>query len=202
MIINIGGAFGSGKSTIVRQIISCYEIIETSYINNKKGIGYVCSSKDIEKPLRVMGLYSGPELYSGGGCDNLKFGKGSLNITYNLIKLSPYENIIYEGTIINSVPKLTELHNEGYPITVIFIELSLEDCIKSILERRERNLEKKPFNPKETIQKHTCIKNRIKKLKRLGVNVLVLNRSETFHYCCKEFGISKRVPPTLMHNFS
>ena len=199
MIINIGGTFGSGKSTIVQQIMSCYETIEKCYMNacqfipgtekfSLKEIGHDCFSKDIKKPLRVIGSYP------SGGCDNLKFGKGSLDVIYKLIKSShvPNRNIIYEGTIVNSVPKITELCNEGYPMTVIFIALSLEDCIKNILERREKLGIKKPFNTKETIKKYEAIKNRTKKLMRSGVNVYLLDRNETFQYCCLKLGISNR----------
>lgn len=205
MIINISGTGGSGKSTIVRQIMSCYETIEIHHIENRKRpIGYNCFSTDNEKSLWVVGSYTSP----CGGCDTLaSLGKnesmGMLDIIYRLIRSAhkPDRNVIYEGLLIGEdVRRCVELHTEGYPLIVLSIELPLEECMKSILERRKRKGKfdiPKPKNPKKTLQRYRSINNRMRRLTKAGINTQFLSRRDVFYFCCEEFGMPIKTPPTF-----
>jgi len=199
MIINISGTGGSGKSHTVRSLMVCYDIREPLLIEGRKRPwAYICKNLsrttdtvggDNAKSLFVMGHYETP----CGGCDTLAtfFSERYIDQIYETVrKVSKDFNVIYEGLLIESdVRRRVELHQDGFPLTIISLDVSLEECLESTRKRRLAKGNDKPLNPKNTIERYKHAKRCMIRLKTAGVNVLHLDREAAFEKCLELLGL-------------
>lgn len=181
MIINISGTSGSGKSMIARQIMALYTRVEPLMAPpRKRPAGYTCFRRNGKK-LFVLGHYE----TDCGGCDTLAnyFGdEGMLTGIYNWVRAAhgPNTDVVYEGLIVESdVRRCAKLYEDGFPLVVLSIDISLEDCLQSVRDRREAKGNFKELNPKNTKAKFTQARRKRERLLEAGVDCRFQNRDES-----------------------
>jgi ABC-type cobalamin/Fe3+-siderophores transport system ATPase subunit len=169
MIINLRGTNGSGKSALVRTIMSLYptvtQIAYPEAEHKRRPMGYICR-KGVNR-LFIPGHYE----IANGGIDTLP----SLNYAYDLI-LKHHEfaaDVLFEGkNLTDNIERLLIMHQAKLDISVIFINLSVADCIKAVRARGHAIQEKTI----EAIDKK-C-KKEFATLSKAGVKCLQLGRAE------------------------
>jgi len=133
VIVNIRGTSGSGKSYLVRAVMDRYFSREAIHVEGRKQpLCYRLKRQDGGRDLWVIGHYEG----ACGGADTVK----TIDQTYHLVRNGHAGDldVIYEGLVAqNNVTKCIELHQEGFPLLVVALNTSLEDCQKSIQARRD-----------------------------------------------------------------
>jgi ABC-type dipeptide/oligopeptide/nickel transport system ATPase component len=162
MIIQIRGTSGSGKSTIMREVMDsmdeggCWTPIRVA--GRKQPLYYRHVNGSV-----VLGHYESP----CGGCDTI----GSAKAVYNLINshLQQTHTILCEGLLLSEDVKwssqLPDLH-------VVFLNTPLAQCLKQIKQRREAAGNSKPLNPANTSNRVGVIERARRKLTDLGVHCL------------------------------
>jgi len=151
-IVSIRGTSGSGKSTVVREVMKKYNCEPINAPWRRRPLGYLCYA-DEHKPLFIPGHYE----TDCGGCDTLP----AIEFTFNLIRRYINEcDVIYEGLITQSdVNRCIQLHKDGYSVLVIGLNLPLAKCLKYVQQRRDARAEAhgretSPLNPSNTNAKH------------------------------------------------
>tara|TARA_R110000824_G_scaffold161996_3_gene337572 strand:+ start:4238 stop:4852 length:615 start_codon:yes stop_codon:yes gene_type:complete len=190
MIINIRGTSGSGKSTIVTQLMKRYTVKQAIFTEGRKQpLGYKLDKSDITRrqtgvslqPMFVIGHYESP----CGGCDTIS-SSGSQDKIWELIRdyHTQKYHVLFEGAIIGDDRNRTnQAHLDGLPLLLIELDVSLEECLKSIQIRRAARGVTKLVNPHNTTKRFKRIHSRMKKFKTFGIDVRVLNREEAFKQC-------------------
>lgn len=169
MIINLRGTSGSGKSTIARQLMSCYGPRTAFYRSGRRQpIGYVLDHPiDAQegRKLAVVGHYE----TACGGCDTLP----SYEVVTDLVKSSHNMgyDVFFEGLLVSGDAKYTgAMFQDGYPLHVLGLDLDPNFCVESVnMRRRAKNPEKGPVNPKNTLAKVRCMHLSMERLKAIGV---------------------------------
>lgn len=171
MIINIRGGSGSGKSTIVREIMRHYgEVIPHHVEGRKQPLWYDCRLPDEDKPsLRVLGHYETP----CGGCDTISKNASdpeekAMAYIHRLIREADDAglNVLYEGVILTTIlGELPQMHDEGRPIVVVNLTSDLETCLVGISERRLAKGEGSSVEEIRAGLTETTVKNNVGKLK-------------------------------------
>lgn len=172
MLINIRGTSGSGKSTIVRSIMSEYTWVESIRIEGRKQpISYLCSSSlEEDQDLMVVGHYE----TDCGGCDTIS----KMDDIFDLIRRGHHQgnHVLFEGLLISAdVNRVAALHDEGLPLLVLAIDLPLDECLESINTRRRAKAErtgkeyKGDVNSRNTVSKHRGVQLSMARLTRLGI---------------------------------
>lgn len=197
MIINVSGSNGSGKSTIVKTAMSWFDRAEPLMVpNRKRPCAYTCVRKGGRK-LFVLGHYE----TSCGGCDTLAglFPEKMLTNIYSWIRSAYSEevDILYEGLIVESdVRRVVELKEDGFPVVVLSIDISLEKCIEAVVERRHERGNFAEFNPKNVISKYRHCMRRRQRFIDAGVRTEVLTREKCIEFIQNALGFHglDRVP--------
>lgn len=171
-IINIVGTSGAGKSHVVRNFVRKQES-KPIYIEGRTApFGYEIESKRIF----IVGAY---EAASSGGCDTFG-GDSRVERLYKLVqdRWSEDWNVIYEGITMMNHTRGIELWNKTKSLNVIFLQVSLEDCINSV-QRRRVEIGKEPEFATQNIKTNFVrAKNYSSKLKALGCPVYKVSREE------------------------
>lgn len=198
MIINICGSSGSGKSSLVRQLMSQYPIrIPLQPENRKRPVAYTCGKHCYGNNLFVLGHYE----TACGGCDTLAswFPDGMLHEIYEWIRAAHTSttNIIYEGLLIESdVKRAINLHKDGYPFVAVFLNTSKQLCLDSVRMRREANGNFKPLNPKNTLDRvRQCIRRRERLINEGDCHTEYLSREDALTFCQTELGLQRIAIP-------
>lgn len=172
MIISLRGTNGSGKSTIVRSIMSLYRCeIEVQYPGRKKPTGYILKRKHLsERSLFVPGHYE----IANGGIDTLP----DLPTAYDLIR-KHHElgmDVLYEGkNMSDGVAQILSLSQKDVPLAVALIEESVKKCVASVRKRGHKI-------KVETIEKlHAKSRRDADALEKKGVTVYRGNRAAVLH---------------------
>lgn len=157
MIIQIRGTSGSGKSTVMRQVIKQLgDPPGTFYIEGrKKPLYYTYFNR-----LTILGHYESP----CGGCDTI----GSAKAVYDLIqRLNPKTKIVLcEGLLLSEDVKWTMQLPDP---RVFFLATPIEQCIEWIKKRREEVGNDKPLNESNTRNRVAVIERAYNKLRQQGV---------------------------------
>lgn len=182
MIANIRGTSGSGKSTLVRRLMELYDTVEPIHIEYRaRPFGYLCGKEGLPY-LYCVGSYETP---CGGG-DTIN----GLDVIYDAVRhyASQGANVIYEGLIIQSDITRCVDTAAKYPMIVIGLNTTLEECLQGIQARRDARGDTKPLNPANTISKLKTLPRQQARLTEAGVVFHMVNREEAFEICKKEFG--------------
>ena len=183
MIINLRGTSGSGKSTIVKSVISCGlgDPIAIRVLGRKQPIGYYVAPQR-GPTLFIPGHYETP----CGGCDTLD----TLDQVYDLVKQEADNgcNVLYEGVMASGESRRCIELSQNRDIQVIALTTPIQDCINAIIERRaarNREVPSMPFNPQRTIRRADEVKRMMKHLRNAGVKIEWMSREEALKYCLK-----------------
>lgn len=158
MIIQIRGTSGSGKSTIMRQVMEALGTWRPWYVEGRKRPWRY----NLETPradLTVLGHYES----QCGGCDTI----GSARQVYDALQEVDADIVLCEGLLLSEDVKwssqLRDLH-------VLFLTTSLERCLSQIQQRRKSVGNDKPLNAANTTNRVAVIERARLKLLALGVD--------------------------------
>lgn len=172
-IVNVRGTHGSGKSTLVRAVMDMYGHREPIYLpgllNGKarrNPIGYVLSHTG-RRSVFVLGSYEGDQ---GGGCDNVP----QVAVMYKYIRR--YANkkfhVLYEGILAqHGTPHIIKLHQDGFRVRVVSMDIPIGKAIKSIKRRRKARGNRNPFDATNTKDEVNRVRWCNIKLRAHGVRV-------------------------------
>lgn len=197
MIINIRGTSGSGKTTVVREIMSLCSQDRggrdvqwpwSQALADSKVIGYTHQ----DWKIFVTGKYT----TACGGCDTIKTQKEVKDLI--LEWAGKGYHVIYEGLLISTIyepwlefARLRETHNylnilpEHHDVLgkctcgailhrFVFLNTSLKECMARVTQRRAASGNVRPINWKLTEDKFKTIYRIEGKLKQAGADVVSL----------------------------
>lgn len=184
MIINLRGTSGAGKSTIVKNIMDRFGTREPFFVSNRKRpLGYVCYRPG-QRSLGIVGHYE----IACGGCDTISqmgdvFGEVRRLHAAGL-------DVLFEGAIVSTLARdVIELHQEGYPLSVVSLNTPLEDCLKGIQARRDARNDDRPLNPLTTTRKFASVKSTHRKFEAAGVPAIWATRDEAEAFIVGALGL-------------
>jgi thymidylate kinase len=158
MIINIRGTSGSGKSSLVRDLMSAAEDTEpiqpSAYpYTGKQVIGYGLDGLDTfdQRDVHVVGRYETP----CGGCDGIKTQD---EVCQRVRRMSRMGHVVFEGLLISHIyGRYKALHEElatpNQPYLWFFLDTPLDICLSRVQARRASAGNDKPLDPTNTTQK-------------------------------------------------
>lgn len=183
VIIQLRGTNGSGKSTIVREVMKRFKMLPEFIERRKQPIGYYSTGKDKPK-LWVVGHYE----TDCGGCDTIT----SLDDVYGEIEKSwkAGYNVLCEGIMASGeYRRCVNLHQTTQDVFVLALDTPIEDCIQSVMARRvAKGRGDKPFSPDRTIRRVREVTSMMEHLKVCNVPARWTNRNEALQICLKELG--------------
>ena len=158
MIINIRGTHGSGKSTLVRQLIERYEGKHLVGKSPKKPNGYLLVT--FAGPVYVVGSYE----TACGGCDGIQPYD---TIWPRVLEYHQWGHVIFEGALISSsygnIGRASEAL--GDQMVFAFLDTPLQVCLDRIKARRAARGNTKPLDPKNTANKFKNCNDSITKIR-------------------------------------
>jgi hypothetical protein len=191
---NLRGTSGSGKSTIVRELMARYATKEAQFrLGRKQPLSYKLYREE-GAPLFVVGHYEQPT----GGADSISDG---MNFIYEMIHKALEEQFdcVWEGLVVAS--DVTRCANLKDTTKLLVIELStpIDVCLEGIRSRREikaaarsaakgKDLPAKPVDPTNTIAKMFQLRPQRIRFKNAGVDFRYLNREEAMRATLEHFG--------------
>lgn len=131
MIISLRGANGSGKSTVVRNVMKMYrERDEIRVVGRRKPVGYVLRHVESDtNSLFVPGHYE----IANGGIDNLR----DLDEAYDLVEKYHQKgyHVLYEGrSLADGTTRLMGRFQQS-DVRVVTIDHPVDQCVASVRER-------------------------------------------------------------------
>jgi hypothetical protein len=186
MIINVRGTHGSGKSTIVRKVMSYYDRIhEIRKQGRTRPFAYELNSANHN--LYVPGHYETP----CGGCDSI----GLVNDYYEKIALYAKNNwdVLFEGILAQHSGPNTRKLIATFKYCICVINVSIEEATQAVNERRQLRGNFKPFDPRNVIKEHEDVIRKAKQLKEIGVPVFIGNREEVKNEVLRLLGLKSGV---------
>lgn len=150
MIINIRGTHGSGKSTVVKTLLSRYPNEQIK--GPKKPLGYRVAVPFLDRPVMVVGPYE----TACGGCDAIQ--------PYSLIwpRVDEYAevgHVLFEGALVSTnygtIGEASEKYGDDFVFA--FLNTPLQVCLDRVKARREARGNLKPLDPYQTTWKHKGI---------------------------------------------
>ena len=183
MIMNIRGTSGSGKSTIVKRVMDRFTSQIPIHIpKRRQPAGYELTGGAMESPpLFVVGHYESP----CGGCDTLSF-TGSQDTIWGWVREYHTKgyNVLFEGVIVGDDTRRTiQAHEDRLPLILIELTTPLDECLRGIQSRRDARGDARKLNPKNTAKRMSPIRNRMRKFKRMGMDVRNLDRGDALALC-------------------
>jgi ABC-type dipeptide/oligopeptide/nickel transport system ATPase component len=182
-ILNIRGTSGSGKSTVVRQLMDHFDVeSEIARPSTQRVWAYL-----LRNGMYVLGRYE----TTCGGADTVgSFGK----IRTQLNILARRGDVVVEGLLWSHVFKSSDEFARSTPHHVIFALLNTpaDLCVRRVLARRRTVGNKRPFNPQNTSDKHRDIVRTQERLLRAGHDARILPHEEPLQTILRWFAENKR----------
>lgn len=169
-VLNIRGTHGSGKSSIVKHILTQHT--HQPLGSGKRPEGYKVSIPGLSKPLYVVGPYQ----TACGGADAIQ--------PYDLIwprvlRYARLGHVIFEGALVSScVGAVGEALAKRKDAVACFLDTPLELCLERIQTRRALKGDHRPLDPKNTAAKHASSQRARGRLEELGLRCVTLNHKK------------------------
>lgn len=183
MIISVRGTHGSGKTTVVRQVIDHYD--NKDFImkeGRRRPFGYLLTRG--ENRLAVPGHYETP----CGGCDSIPAVEDMYDFVYR--HASSGANVILEGILAQHYALKKFLTFSDFDLKVIVLNTPLEQCIADTLNRRGETTPERAAKITETVTREfKNVESGARRLRANNVDVRHLNRSEALITCLGLLGI-------------
>lgn len=173
-VIQLRGTGGSGKSTVVRRVMSHFDDMAPIYEEGRRRPIAYFSAKG---SLFVPGHYETP----CGGCDTIT----KPDRVYELVTEAAQKdyNVLFEGIIIQDDTLRCVAISKHYDVTVIELNTPLRDCLAGIQARRDERGDTKALNTKNTTDRALRVIRGCQKLKESGVKVVTLDREGAYQKC-------------------
>jgi predicted ABC-type ATPase len=179
-VVAIKGTNGSGKSTVVRELIARLGKQSILRVNSKEA-GYRCKYED--GSLFVLGKY---KTAACGGLDSsFSYGGAADDLLLCIDKLAPKGHVVCEGVIaitsygFGKVTRFaTKLKRTGHRMIFARIDTPAEVCVERVKQRRLEAGNTKPFNPEGLLHKYESILKSQEKLRQAGYDARILPHEE------------------------
>jgi hypothetical protein len=183
MIINLRGTHGSGKSTVVLELLKKYKG-ERLGEGNKRPEGYAVQLPGVKKPLYVVGAYE----TQCGGADTIQ---PYATIWPRVEAYAKLGHVIFEGALVScSVGSLGErMIARKKDCVVGYLDTPVEECLRRIEARRAAKGVTGEFNRKNTENKFKSTAATRPKFEAAGVKCVTLS--------CKKGQAAKQVEELL-----
>jgi shikimate kinase len=166
LIYNLRGTHGSGKSTIVQQLLNKHP--STPLGPGKRPLGYEIRVEGLLRPLYAVGPYA----TACGGCDAIQPYD---TIWPRVLEYAKKGHVIFEGALISvSVGSIGLAMAARKDCVVLYLDTPIEVCLERIQARRAKKGDLRPLDPKNTISKHISTERTKPKMEALGVLCLTL----------------------------
>jgi len=170
VIINIRGTSGTGKSTLVREVMRRYEDKSVvTQTGRKRPVGYLLRRQAGYPGSQPAGLFvAGHYETACGGCDTLP----SYEVVDKLVREyhGQGHHVLFEGLLLSGDAKWCgAMHRDGLPLLVVALDVPIAICVASIEERRRARGDGRPLNPSNTIAKVKATQLSMGRLQREGV---------------------------------
>lgn len=178
-VVNLRGTSGSGKTTIVRNVLSHgnWEI----WSEQGKILGYV----NLELGWAVVGSYEN----TCGGCDGIRTQDETENRVRFLV--SQGFSVLFEGLLISTITGRWATLAQSIDANMLFyyIDTPLEECIERVKHRRLAAGNTKPFNTDNTVNRVKAIETTRQKLTEAGCYCLKDSQENIMKNLYAWFGI-------------
>lgn len=154
MLINLRGTNGSGKSTVVRDVMSTGSARPLyGVLGVRTPEGYLVDLPGTSTPVFVVGPYEVGSLYCG--LDDRKLS-GNYDSQVQLVrKYAAKGHVIFEGLICGKLwGRMGGLIEELLPVcpaVLIYLTTPVEECIRRVVTRRRQRGRTDPFNSKNLV---------------------------------------------------
>lgn len=184
MIINIRGANGAGKTTVVRRVMESYSVSTPKFVDGRnRPIGYVCDGPDRHagahlQRLFVPGSYENPT----GGCDTIR----EIETIFDLVRTyaDAGMSVLFEGIIAqHSKTRLNDLWRAHRDLVVIVLDTSREACVQAVRDRRVAKGDDRPLDPSNVEKEYRGVHSGKNALRSLGMRVEELDRENAVARC-------------------
>lgn len=170
MIISIRGTHGSGKSTVMRDLIALGGGTPLMGALKKKPEAYQLSLPGVHAPVFIIGPYE----TACGGCDAIQ--------PYDLIldllrKYSSQGHVLFEGALVSSsFGRIGQLMAQcGEQAVFAFLSTPTEECLRRVAQRRLARGDSRPLNPANTLGKARSIESSKKTIATKKVRMVTLD---------------------------
>jgi len=174
MIINIRGVSGSGKTTIVRQLIERAERTQEIYgrsLGLRMPEANALRLPGIEAETFVIGAYD------SNGCDGCDRIQPFELIPPLIEKYAQRGDVIFEGMLISTCWGVVgeALERRGRDAVVLFLDTPLETCIERVRARRRKRGDGREFDPANLAAHHARIASLRTKIEAGSVRALTVS---------------------------
>lgn len=167
MIINIRGTSGSGKSTIVYNLMDIWPWKPCVQPGSKKW-----SAVQIDSPhgiIYAIGSYQ----TQCGGCDGVPTQD---EVCRRVRYYAKRGHVLFEGLIVTSCyARYRDLMDELGDYKMCFLNTPLRTCISRVKKRRKKKGNNKPFNPANTEAKFHQTRRTIERAEEDNVDYQILD---------------------------
>lgn len=154
MFINIRGTFGSGKTTVVRQLMQVLkdqgaqeniDYVKIDRLDGKeKHFAHIYTSKYLHKPVIFIGKYGENAC---GGADAMSWKGAHEDIENYIMKHRKNNHIVIEGSITSGGSRYNRVGqnfmNEGLGAIYLHMATDRELCIERVIGRRKQRYEER-----------------------------------------------------------
>lgn len=185
MIINLRGTSGSGKSTIVKELMGHYQHRVPMFVaGRQRPISYMLVDPNYNG-LYVIGHYE----TACGGCDTIS----SLDQVYHYVTQAAGSgcHVLYEGIMASGeYQRCVKLH-EAFPgqVAVVVLDVPIDLCLAGVQERRLARGNDTPLKPERTIRRQREVESMARYLRDAGVAIHRADRVGAAALCKSLLGI-------------
>lgn len=193
MIVNIRGTSGSGKSHLVRAVMTRYACRPVhgeratdllGPIATARPIGHECEH-ETGRRLWVVGPY---DKVGSGGADLLRWSRDDLMAMVRERAAAQWD-VIFEGLVASDIRRTIGLHASGLPVLVVYLDVSLDECLAAVQARRRARGDERPLSPWKTSAKHRDMFSERKLLLAAGMDVRAVSREEGLRLTLEALGV-------------
>lgn len=182
MIIQIRGANGSGKSTIVRNFMKLLgDRVKAHMAPGRRQPLYYKFQEDITR-ITIIGHYN----IDCGGADTISGNETTFMLQKDL-HTAGY-NVLAEGIMLSEDVKWSsQLPN----LKVLFLNTDLETCLKRVIKRREESgrEHKEAFDPTRTIRRFNDFIRIRRRLKEAKIDTVECGPERALKIIRHQFGV-------------
>lgn len=180
MIISLRGTNGSGKTTVVRELMQAAGICTPRYgvLGVRKPEAYRIVPPGVYHPVHVLGPYDTPSACGFDGVTNYDLQPLLIR------KYAALGHVVFEGLISGKLwGRVGALLEELAPtqgVALLFLDTPLEECISRVQERRREAGDARPFNEKNLRAVYAAVQSNLTAVRQKDIKGLRVEEVSSF----------------------